>query len=335
MELASARELKVLLKETVLAPLTVEGGPVKGLALPAGPLEQAAGPVPTLALGIASPRPNDFRLAVHYQRRELEHSRELDQIRRQARGEVDVRYVGSVSPLGEEPPWGRRRHRPLRLGTSIGHHGITAGTLGAVVRRRKDGALLLLSNNHVFAKENKGRTGDPILQPGAWDNGTHPADTVATLAGMVKLKKTGANAVDAAVAASVDGVEVGARSLKGLGKLAGIGPDFLDVGAAVAKLGRSTGLTRGRVIAFELDNLIVDFPLLGSLRFDGQISIEGAGADAFSNGGDSGSLIVGADRRAVALLFAGTDTGGTNGKGLTYANPIRAVLDALGVDLVT
>jgi hypothetical protein len=37
----------------------------------------------------------------------------------------------------------------------------------------------------------------------------------------------------------------------------------------------------------------------------------------------------------VALHFAAGDTGGTNGKGLTYASPIRAVLDAPGVDLVT
>ena len=53
----------------------------------------------------------------------------------------------------------------------------------------------------------------------------------------------------------------------------------------------------------------------------------------FSQGGDSGSLIVDADRRAVGLLFAGSDQGGSNGKGLTYANPLRAVLEALKVDL--
>jgi hypothetical protein len=334
MELASARELKALLTETVLAPLIAAGASARALAHPAEPLSQAGGPVSTLALGIASPGPNEFRLAVRYQRRELAESREIDLIRRQARGEVDVRYIGRVATLAE-PPWGWRRHRPLRLGTSIGQFQITAGTLGAVVRRRKDGVPLLLSNNHVLANENKGKVGDAILQPGAYDGGKVPDDTVATLAAMVKLKKTGANRVDAAVAAPLDGIEVDARTLKGLGKLAGIGPDFLDEGAAVAKLGRTTGLTRGRVTAFELDNVIVGFPQLGNLRFDQQIEIEGEGEEAFAAGGDSGSLIVAEDRRAVALLFAASDTGGSNGKGLTYANPIRAVLDALGVDLVT
>jgi hypothetical protein len=46
-------------------------------------------------------------------------------------------------------------------------------------------------------------------------------------------------------------------------------------------------------------------------------------------------LIVNDDLMAVALLFAGGDSGGTNGMGLTYGNPIRAVLDALKVDLLT
>jgi hypothetical protein len=64
------------------------------------------------------------------------------------------------------------------------------------------------------------------------------------------------------------------------------------------------------------------------------LEIEGAAADAFSAGGDSGSLIVDEDHKAVALLFAGGDVGGANGKGLTYANPIRAVLDALKLELL-
>jgi hypothetical protein len=48
--------------------------------------------------------------------------------------------------------------------------------------------------------------------------------------------------------------------------------------------------------------------------------------------GDSGSLILGEDRPAVGLLFAGTDLGGTNGQGLTYANPIATVLAKLKIE---
>lgn len=322
MELASVRALKALLTQTVLAPLTEPGrGPT-----------HPAGPGGTLALGIASPRPNDFRLAVRYQRPELAHGREIDLIRQQARGDVDVRYIGRVAKRSEAP-WSRQRHRPLCLGTSIGRLHTTPGTLGAVVRRRTDGARLLLSNNHVLAAEDRGEVGDAIFQPEPCAE-SNPDDVVALLAGVIKLKTVGANTVDVAVAALRDGIEVDARTLRGLGHLTGLGPDFLDEGTPVAKLGRTTGLTRGRVTAFEMDNLVVEFDI-GFLRFDNQIEIEGTESGAFCDDGDSGALIVGEDLRAVGLLFAAGDTGGANGKGLTYANPIRSVLDALGVDLLT
>jgi hypothetical protein len=121
-----------------------------------------------------------------------------------------------------------------------------------------------------------------------------------------------------------------------LGKLAGLGSEFLDVGAEVAKVGRTTGLTRGKITAFEMDNVVVEFDKGSLRRFDRQIEIEGDGVKAFSLGGDSGSLIVEAGTRlAIALLFAGTDLGGANDQGLTYAAPLRATLDALKVDLAT
>jgi len=107
----------------------------------------------------------------------------------------------------------------------------------------------------------------------------------------------------------------------------------LDIGDNVSKVGRTTGLTHGRVTAIELDNVVVGYDI-GNLRFDGQIEIEGAGEGAFSQGGDSGSLIVNAERKAVALLFAGGDQGGSNGRGLTYGNPIDKVFDSLEVDLL-
>ena len=162
--------------------------------------------------------------------------------------------------------------------------------------------------------------------------GANPADAVARLDALVRLKRTGTNRLDCATATLLDGVEADETKLTGLGKLRGVGDVFVDEGTRVAKLGRTTGLTRGRVSAFELDNVTVGFDL-GTLRFDNQIEIEGSGTGPFSAGGDSGSLIVGADRRAVALLFAGSDQGGANGQGLTYANPIHAVLDALRMEL--
>jgi hypothetical protein len=70
----------------------------------------------------------------------------------------------------------------------------------------------------------------------------------------------------------------------------------------------------------------------GTLRFNNQLEIEGE-KGAFSGGGDSGSLIVDSGSLAIALLFAGSDHGGPQGYGVTYANPIQTVLDALAVNL--
>ena len=104
-------------------------------------------------------------------------------------------------------------------------------------------------------------------------------------------------------------------------------------GATVHKVGRTTGQTEGRITAIEIDNVSVEYDL-GWLRFDNQIEIEGAGQQAFCDSGDSGSLIVDEDLKAIGLLFAGGDSGGANHKGLTYANPIELVLNTLKIDLL-
>jgi hypothetical protein len=101
----------------------------------------------------------------------------------------------------------------------------------------------------------------------------------------------------------------------------------------VAKVGRTTGATRGVVIAAELDNVSVGYDA-GNAVFDNQIEIQTSGGGPFSQGGDSGSLIVDSDMQAVGLLFAGSDSGGPNNLGLTYANPVGEVFRALSVSLV-
>src|SRR5205823_2168843 len=108
--------------------------------------------------------------AVRYQRPELAHGREIDLIRQQARGEVDVRYVGRVRPRSA-PGWGWRRQRPLGPGAVIGIPETRAGTLGAFVRRPGDGALMLLSNNHILAGEDRAKVGAAVYQPAPGDGG--------------------------------------------------------------------------------------------------------------------------------------------------------------------
>ncbi len=302
MDIDSARELKAQLIRKHLQPLLASKAKMSALGIPARAVAELDDVPRTMALGIARKNKSDFRLAVRIQSRALEQSPQFEAIRKSAKGEADVQYIA-------------------------------AGTLGCFVKMR-DGSARILSNNHVLADENSGKKGDAVIQPGRFDGGKKTKDTIGALDKFVKLNPHGANFVDAALSTIKKGVQFDAKTLHGLGQFKGVGPDFLDAGDEVAKVGRTTDVTHGRVTAFELDNVVVAYDI-GNLRFDNQIEIEGAGTGPFSRGGDSGSLIVDADFRAVALLFAGGEQGGTNGQGLTFANPIHAVFEVLGVDLLS
>lgn len=211
---------------------------------------------------------------------------------------------------------------------SIAHRDVTAGTLGAFVH--VDGALHVLSNYHVLVGSPSASVGDPVLQPGPADGGQDPQDRVGALAGFVALRRGAVARVDAAVALLEDpSVELDYPE---------VGPITTTAEALgdeeVLKVGRTTGLTRGRVTAIELDDVVVGYgEELGELRFDDQIEVESTGTGSFSRGGDSGSLVYRTDGTALGLLFAGSETGGDNGTGLTYINPIDTVLRELRATL--
>lgn len=355
MRLASAQGLKQEVMAQVVAPFSARvarlqrrgAAAVTAAAVAAGDDAQdfvfgigaqPSGKLPelqrSLALGVTR-RGGQYRLAVRLQRASLADSALLRRITAHARGEVDVRFIGRIDKRAT--PWYQARTRPLLIGASTEHVDVTAGTIGGFVTR--GGATYLLSNNHVLANEGQATAKDWILQPGAYDDGTEPTARAARLRYWIKLTTKGTNVVDAALAAVEKTVTFDAARLRGIssGKdktLAGLGPAFVDEGETVLKIGRTTGATKGRVTAFDVDNVIVSYDI-GNLRFDNQIEIEGTGRTAFSDGGDSGSLIVNAGMEAVALLFAGGETGGANGRGLTYANPLHRVLADLKATLLT
>lgn len=219
--------------------------------------------------------------------------------------------------------------RPVPIGVSTGHTGVTAGTIGA---RVTDGdQVFALSNNHVYANNNEGRPGDPLLQPGVADGGRNPDDVVATLHDFQEIAfcrtrfSCPLNRMDAAIAATTADDVGFATPEDGYGSPRTT-PAEAALGMKVQKYGRTTGHTHGRVTGI---NAVIDVSYRGgTARFEDQILITGGG---FSAGGDSGSLIVSegllaADRRPVGLLFAGSATS-------TIANPIGIVLDRFDVEI--
>ncbi len=326
MQIDAARELKVRLG----ARLADWTGPVTASGL--GPGLVWARP----ALGLVPVAPGRARLAVRVVS-PADAAVLLDGVDEAVRAEVDVRVIGPVraqsSPVGTPavtPAELQRRVRPLRPGLSVAHPSVTAGTLGGFVR--VDGRLAMLSNNHVLAASDAASPGDAVLQPGPADGGT-VADRVATLTAFERFTD-GPNLVDAAVAVLDPGVDADPGAYPG-GPLASAvaDGDEVDPDQAVEKVGRTTGHTRGRITAVEVDGVAVQYDD-GVHTFDGQIEIEGL-SGGFSAGGDSGSVIWrSADRAPLALLFAGSEVGGAQGGGVTFASPLATVLDVLGVEWV-
>jgi hypothetical protein len=233
----------------------------------------------------------------------------------------------------------KRFTRPVPIGVSAGNLNdlvylrvfCTTGTLGARLKganRQYYG----LSNNHVFAVENQGQIGDPIVQPGQADNGCRSttADQIGTLADYVPLdfSRTGTNTVDAAAAAVTTGDVGNSTPVNGYGTPSStIVTATLDM--AVQKYGRTTVLTHGAVTGVDA-TIKVRYDKGHTAVFLHQIVIGGNAGTSFSGAGDSGSLIVTDNSSAnpVGLLFAGSSS-------TTIANPIGEVLTQLGQKLGT
>lgn len=296
-------------------------------------------------------RPDGYRLAVRLTEPVDDVEQYVARVVAVVGEEVDVRYVGPIRALSESaarpaaytvtevgpgevtipsPADLQQRVRPLVRGASVAHRDVSAGTLGAFVTLGDSTAVHVLSNNHVLGNSDRGRPGDAILQPGTADGGTVEADQIGELLVTVPLDPDQPNLMDAALAivSPETQVDVAAHD----GPLTGV-LDPAEVTGQVVKVGRTTGRTVGRITAFEVDGVPVGYDT-GVYTFDDQVEIEGIGG-GFSAGGDSGSVIYTEEERlGIGLLFAGSETGGANGEGVTYANSLPTVLAALGATLV-
>ncbi len=211
--------------------------------------------------------------------------------------------------------------RPARPGYSIGHYRITAGTFGCLVKSCRTGRCYILSNNHVLANSNQARIGDPIVQPGPYDNRPCNPKVIARLAAFVPINfSSGAyNLVDAAVALPLGSSLVIPYFPNGLVPK---GTKVASLGMNVFKFGRTTQFTRGRIRGIDA-TIAVRYGAGKKAYFRNQIVTTN-----MSRGGDSGSLLLSSDGYGVGLLFAGSSV-------VTIHNNIHNVLLALRVRLVT
>ena len=239
--------------------------------------------------------------------------------------------LGVTTLLGD----GGRLHRdpqapPIKLGTSGSRIDDTrtfpqiggscyAATLGSAVLC--NGALAILSNNHVLAETETGVAppGVPVVQPGLRDVACkETATVVADFAGdLVPFFESN---VDAAIAFAREG------AVDPLGEILDIGvpcatPRAPEIGLPVAKSGRTTGLTFGTVTRLNL-TVTVFHPDGGTVVKTNQFEMR-PGNPEFVKQGDSGSLVVtdDASHQPVGLLWA-------VGQSTTIASTAADLIDA-------
>ena len=245
--------------------------------------------------------------------------------------------ISAGGPAVNQAPQGA----PIQLGTSGGNakdkssNVCCSGTLGALVTR--NGVNYILSNNHVLAREDSASVGEAIVQPGLVDNSCAPATPVAHFSQAVKLQNSSKTAVaDAALAQVVTGEVDTTGAILQLGAVScGVAQPAPPAGTViapavnmpVAKSGRSTGLTCGAISLIDASLKVQYSTTCGSsstftVTFHHQVVID---SSTFGAPGDSGALIVDSlTAQPVALLV-----GGDSSTGITVANPIQDVLNAL------
>lgn len=271
-----------------------------------------------VAVGFSpGPDAGDYKVAIRPRRSDDLTNSALRYLDRATGGDVDIRVTGAIRPC-----------RALAMGISTAHVRGAIGTLGFFARRTADGRVGFVSNNHVIAAEDEGVDGDDVV---VVENGAGPR-VVGKLSGDYPRLRSGSTTVDCAFAQLIDGIDFDATL--GGGEILASNPVDAAGHLAVRKVGRSSGRTEGKVSAFALTDVVVDYSF-GSVLFHEQIEIESLTTEPFSLPGDSGSLIFTVDRQPLALLHAGSAIGGVTNAGLTYANPLSAVFEALGVTLLT
>jgi hypothetical protein len=219
--------------------------------------------------------------------------------------------------------------RPVPIGVSTGNAGeCSAGTIGARVKD-SSGNVYALSNNHVYALENKAPIGSQVLQPGLYDTGCayNAANVIGTLSNFspIAFSSSASNVVDAATASTTTANLGNSTPANGYGAPSSA-TQAAAIGLAVQKYGRTSSLTTGTVTAV---NGIVEVGYgAGTARFVSQVIVQSS--KPFLKSGDSGSLLVtnNAAANPVGLLFAS----GSSGK-FAVANPIGPVLSQLGVTI--
>jgi endonuclease G, mitochondrial len=213
-------------------------------------------------------------------------------------------------------------------GMSIGNVLTTAGTIGAFVRDRATKQVLLLSNWHVLHGPG-GFVGVDVVQPGKHD------DNRVDLNKIGKLVRSHLGPAGDCAVASISGRSVSNQVFELDRAITAIGAP--ELGDAVIKSGRTTGVTRGKVVRIEVNTKLVYGGGVEATIGGFEIGVDEANAPSdgeISRGGDSGSAWLAIDGQGrvtgimLGLHFAGEADSSADEYALAcYAKSVMTALD--------
>jgi len=245
------------------------------------------------------------------------------------------------------------KHRPLQAGIAISTDSDSYGTLGWFGKLDADNTPILLTNKHVLwdttseVRTDKRNVAQPQL--GKVSNCcccSCGSDNVIgeTIVGIKDTATLTPTSVDCAIAkinsefASDIVFNITNDSTSEV--LTVDGTAAAVVGETVRKIGARSAFTRGTVVHIGDTAVAGTDPLGGTISIrTGQVLViptpeetyqlddDGTCKFAFSNNGDSGSVIINASNQIVALLYGGDEK--SNSVDVTFANNINNVLTAL------
>jgi len=231
---------------------------------------------------------------------------------------------GTDGPKGRAPV--------LMGGVSVGRLDNSAGTLGAIVIDEETRRPGILSNWHVLAGP-RGKRGDAVIQPGAWDGGARQ-DAIAHLSRWMLDLDGDAAVADLNAARSWLPVQIGSYDTFD-------GHRNSRLNEVLVKHGRSTSRTSARVDGEGIYRVFYEVQpgQIEARDIQGFKLVPEAPGNyediEISEGGDSGSLWYSAtDKNAVGLHFAGENSADPSAERAIACNLPR-VLSRLGVRLAT
>jgi len=213
--------------------------------------------------------------------------------------------------------------RPICPGISVGNKMITAGTLGILVKYKKDFSgskkikdykndiicddikrhdkVMILSNAHVLCdncfKDFSEQRSLDIHQPGPYDKTPSSNTYIGKLHRYIKLEENYPAFGDRALAILDDSIPYSSEIFGYWVRVNGFSKP--ELGKKITKIGRTTGITSGKII---MVNASVKVDYGGVVVLHKEVFV----SNAKSAGGDSGSVSVYDDNTSPGILFAGS-----------------------------